>query len=639
MASLTRIMVAVLLFAAQRTAASSRRELLLSRLAAPPSPSTADERHRSPNPRCTGDLPPPTPPAAPPPLPPPGPPWAPPPKASSPNTVFAHYMMCFHAFGRNESTCEPCEAGPRCDFANAGQVDGYVREISHAARYGLDGFALEWLGSSAGYRQSYDRMFAACERWNANRPVWASSNFSLISIIDHIGLDWQAMAAKMALHINSSCTYRVDGRPFISSWGFSGLKWRPYNKTQVQQHVQAYSKVFVPAIKATGFAPQGPFYVPSLYPPNLNAPADLSDQRQLLQIFPELDGLWTWGCGDTADVVANASKATIQACNEVQKYSAGSISAPYSPHRAAALINGTRAWSNVRYFNGNGAKGVITTWEAHIASQPDFVIYTTWNDLAEHHYLGPYNNTYWGLHCTGSDPENASLPCKDSGDHIVWHTSFPHIAYLQLSHYYIKWYKQPARTAPPSVDAGEEAVFYFYNLQPVHNQCPGDYYGRNVCGDYYPCNSTARSYGNLPGDSSTHCGHCDSCWCDDGMASTRDFPVEDKLYVTTLLKEPGTLTVESGLEYQKDCTGLDCVGWTISAAKQPSKASFHMAAGVNSIKVPLLPGAQRFTFARGDFKVTAMGAEGVNTTELSRNICNQQTFSGVMNLKHTSNHV
>ena len=122
-----------------------------------------------------------------------------------------------------------------------------------------------------------------------------------------------------------------------------------------------------------------------------------SDQRQLLQVFPELDGLWTWGCGDTADVVANASKATIQACNEVQKYSAGSISAPYSPHRAAALINGTRAWSNVRYFNGNGAKGVITTWEAHIASQPDFVIYTTWDDLAEHH-LGPYNNTYWD-HC------------------------------------------------------------------------------------------------------------------------------------------------------------------------------------------------------------------------------------------------
>ena len=197
---------------------SARREHLLSGLAAPPSPSTADERHWSPNPRCPGDLPPPTPPAAPPPLPPPGPPWAPPPKSSSPKTVFAHYMMCFHAFGRNESTCEPCEAGPRCDFANAGQVDGYVREISHAARYGLDGFT-KWLGSSAG---TGSRTTGFLPPVSVGIPTVHMGKLQLQPHIYHRShwVDWQAMG-KNGPTINSSCI--PCGRtPF---YFFVGLFW------------------------------------------------------------------------------------------------------------------------------------------------------------------------------------------------------------------------------------------------------------------------------------------------------------------------------------------------------------------------------------------------------------------------------
>jgi hypothetical protein len=105
------------------------------------------------------------------------------------------------------------------------------------------------------------------------------------------------------------------------------------------------------------------------------------------------------------------------------------------------------------------------------------------------------------------------------------------------------------------------------------------------------------------------------------------------LYVTTLLASAGTLVVESGLPYTKDCSGLDCSGWSIPAAAQPSKTSFQVPAGVHSVKVPLLQGAQRFTFTRGSLSVTATGTEGVNTTELSKDICNHQTFSGVLHLK------
>ena len=43
--------------------------------------------------------------------------------------------------------------------------------------------------------------------------------------------------------------------------------------------------------------------------------------------------------------------------------------------------------------------------------------------------------------------------------------------------------------------------------------------------------------------------------------------------------------------------------------------------------------AQRFTFTRGSLSVSTTGTEGVNTTELSKDICNHQTFSGVLHLK------
>ena len=118
----------------------------------------------------------------------------------------------------------------------------------------------------------------------------------------------------------------------------------------------------------------------------------------------------------------------------------------------------------------------------------------------------------------------------------------------------------------------------------------------------------------------------------DSRPSPRSHRLFAHAHICSLLAEPGTLTVESGLAFVKDCTGLDCVGWKIPAASKPSSTSFQVSAGVTSVKVPLLQGGQRFTFTRAGKSVSATGAEGVNTTALSVNICNQQTFSGVLNI-------
>ena len=74
---------------------------------------------------------------------------------------------------------------------------------------------------------------------------------------------------------------------------------------------------------------------------------------------------------------------------------------------------------------------------SHVQSQPDMVVYSTWNDLSEHHYLGPYSHTNWGHSATDWYLDNTSV--------------VPHTAYLELSAYFARWYVGNAvpPTEPP----------------------------------------------------------------------------------------------------------------------------------------------------------------------------------------------
>ena len=217
---------------------------------------------------------------------------------------------------------------------------------------------------------------------------------------------------------------------------------------------------------------------------------------------------------------------------------------PYSPH-----LKG-----NNRYTPSHGGKAIIDVWTEHVLSQPDMVIFTTWNDLGEHHYVGPYNlvRNYF-------DKYNA----------------FPHLAYLELSSYFIKWYKLPAGSDAPKILPPDEKVFYFYNLQPANNSCPGDPTGpgRHVLND-------------------------------------TNYPVEDKLYATLLLNASAELSLTSG-----------------DAATQ----TVVLPAGVVSFEVPRYPGKQRVQVRRnGSVLADVVGAEMVNASTnpdvLAR--CNHQTFTG-----------
>ena len=452
-------------------------------------------------------------------------------------------MLCFAAYGPLGNS--------------SASIAGYEREIAVARAAGLDGLATEFLGHDDYYWPSLQGMYAACAASNVAAP--GLPPFTLFPIINFCcGLNLSdAVAIYRAVHAHP-CAARLAGRPVLSAW--SAIDWRAGGANESAR----WERDFFDVLAAEGLP--RPFFLPFIYAYDAASgtyeeTATEAEQAATLAEVSVLDGLWYWGCAPRGDEVAASSIATVAACRAAGKLAAVPVSAPYSPHIGDRGSGG----GNNRYTQANGARALIETWAAHIAAAPDVVIYTTWNDLGEHHYMGPYNRTLWGH-------DSASGWDAGNGPNL-----FPHDAYRELSAYFIRWWKAPAGSPPPPVRGADEAVFFFYNLQPVNNSCPGD-----------PVGPAVRN------------------------ASDPDYPVEDAVYVTALLAAPANLTVTSGAALPRD---------------------FALPAGVSSVQLPAASGAQRFEVRRGALQLAdVVGSEAINTTEMSAGVCNMQTFCGTVRL-------
>ena len=129
-----------------------------------------------------------------------------------------------------------------------------------------------------------------------------------------------------------------------------------------------------------------------------------------------------------------------------------------------------------------------------------------------------------------------------------WGPMLSHAAFLNASRYYIDWYKTGVR---PKIK--EDAVYYFYRLHPKGVPCvkkPGD-----------PDKKTG-----VPGGA-------------DKLA--------DEVFVTVFLTAPARLTVHSG----------------------STDKTFDVAAGVQHLSLPFMPGVQRFVLTRGNETVIDKAGE------------------------------
>ncbi|RXK40038.1 hypothetical protein M231_02678 [Tremella mesenterica] len=164
-----------------------------------------------------------------------------------------------------------------------------------------------------------------------------------------------------------------------------------------------------------------------------------------------------------------------------------------------------------------------------LSNQVNFLEIVTWNDYGESHYIGPYDT-----------------PHTDDGS-SKWASGLDHSPMMVLAKPYISAFKQGANS--PVVD--EEAVVFWYRPHMKSAQC----------------------------DSSDNCGSKPTGW---------DF-VSDAVFVATMTKSGGTVTVNSG----------------------GSSSTHTVSAGVQVFQVPMNIGSQQISIQ------TSSGASGSGTGNIT----------------------
>lgn len=318
--------------------------------------------------------------------------------------VFAHYMVCFAAQGEG--------------------VSDYQREIQEAQAAGIDGFALN---CGAWHNEPhYPRRVQAI--YQAAREL--KTDFKLFFSVDFAGLKQHPPGEFESYVLDMVRTYGhhpnqllVDGRTVVSTFtGEQGIAWKQY---------------ILGPLKAAG---HDVFLVPFFYPrPKVTELPDEAAVRQHFQSWADVvDGMFFFGGAGTAPQLAASNAAYAQVLREAGKVCMCSFSPMY--------------WGSAqpdrRYYETCGGEGIELQWKSIIQHQPDWVEIVTWNDFSES-YICPV---------TTSGRSAAGRPTQSTPAYLKSKSS--HAGYLELSRYYMEWYKT-GRHPPP-----KEALFWFYRVHP-----------------------------------------------------------------------------------------------------------------------------------------------------------------------------
>ena len=188
-------------------------------------------------------------------------------------------------------------------------------------------------------------------------------------------------------------------------------------------------------MKAAGY---DVFLVPFFYPrPNVTELPDEASVRQHFRKWADVvDGMFFFGGAGTAPQLAASNAAYAKVLREAGKLSMCSFSPMY--------------WGSAqpdrRYYETCGGEGTDLQWKSIIQHQPDWVEIVTWNDFSES-YICPV---------AVSGRSEGGRPAQSVPPYLKSKSS--HAGYLELSRYYIEWYKTGRQ--PPLNDA----LFWFYRV-------------------------------------------------------------------------------------------------------------------------------------------------------------------------------
>jgi glucan endo-1,3-alpha-glucosidase len=425
----------------------------------------------------------------------------------NPHYVFAHYMVALATYGAT--------------------VDGYRREIMEAQAANIDGFALNvgaWDDVQGYYSNRVSLIYQAAEQLGTGFKLFFSVDFenptNIVSMVES--------------YADRPNTFRYRGRVVLSSYGHNDVP-------SVGWPGMDWTNAIIGKLKQDGYPV---FFIPHFWPDPPNELPNSADADQILAKYAGiLDGLFLF---DPAGELDQTIASTANYAYSVSQ--AGKLfMACFSPH-----YWGCNQYSvGRRYYETLGGEGTELQWEQLIANQPDWVEIVTWNDFDESTYISPVVNPGQYFSGLGAARRNT------------------HAGYLELSKYYISWYKSGYE---PAID--RDALFYFYRIAPLD------------------------------------------------LVITNDVPVtwvspyeSDQIFLTTMLKSPATLVVTSG--------GV--------------QTNYTQAAGINSVRVPFLPGPQTFEVWRSGSRVAVVNGPPVTTALTNYNFFPTSGFAYLPDVAPTSN--
>jgi glucan endo-1,3-alpha-glucosidase len=388
--------------------------------------------------------------------------------------VFAHYMVCYATYGET--------------------IQGYEREIKEAQATGIDGFILDigvwnhpiW----SYYNRRVELIYRAAELLDNGFQLSFFVEFSdptnIVNLVETYG--------------NRRNTLRHHGGIVLSAWGMNsvpsmgwvGLDWK---------------NTVLDPLKKAGYSV---FFIPHFWPPHAHELPGYADAESILnQDGSFLSGLFLFGAAGVPYQLTQCNSNYTVAVHGAGK----TFMASYTPH----YWGNQQPGNGRRYFESDGGEGTILQWNSIIQNQPDWVDLVTWNDFNESTYCSPVLN-----------PEQSQY----GEGFLATPHRYCHAAYLELSKYYIAWYKTGQE---PPID--RDALFYFYRTHPKNA----------VASD--PKDAPVTSFGGDP---------------------------QDVIYSTVFLTGPAQLEIDSG----------------------GNRSTNTLAAGIQSVRTPFMPGPQLFILRR-----------------------------------------
>lgn len=359
---------------------------------------------------------------------------------ASPHYVFAHYMVAFATYGEN--------------------LAGYKREIQEAQAAGIDGFALNvgaWDDVESYYKRRVALMYDAAEQLDTGFKLFFSVDYgqptNIVNMVQSYG--------------NRSATLREQGKIVLSTYGqndvpsagWPGLDW---------------TNAVIGTLRSNGFRV---FFIPYFFSDPVRELPSYANGESILNKYGDLlDGLFYWGAGGLPFQLAGSNSNYNRAVHVAGKRFMASVAPAYWGMSQYTLGR--------RYYEFDGGEGLALQWEAIIANQPDWVEICTWNDFYESTYVSPVEDP-------GLNFAELQSPRR-----------YSHKGYLELSKFYILWYKTGQRPWE-----NRDALFYFYRTHPK----------------------------DLPAANTN-----------DAAVTWRFGEVQDMLYTTIFAKLPAQLEIDSG---------------------------------------------------------------------------------------------